>query len=210
MMQNIKEVGPDELFDAITAGDTHNVIALIQANKEYVNCWNINGTTPLHFAVRAEKDTLLHLLLEAGANTNQPENENIGRNSALHAAAEKNLTKTVEKLLDYGGEIGSVNRRGFTCLHIAAMGGFAPMVKLLIARGADVNIRDKFGYTASYWAKREEHRDVVMLLPPPCKPTAEQIYEKQQEIWAKAGVAGGAKKTKKKKGAGGGKKKKKK
>ena len=100
---------------------------------------------------------MLHLLLEAGANPNQPENENIGKNSPLHVAVEKNLSKTVEKLLQYGGDLASVNRRGFTCLHIAAMAGFADMVKLLVKQGADVDKRDTFGYTAAYWAKREDH-----------------------------------------------------
>ena len=48
MIGNIKKVGNDILFHAITKANVHDVIALLQEDEVDVNCKNINGQTPLH------------------------------------------------------------------------------------------------------------------------------------------------------------------
>ena len=40
-----------------------------------------------------------------------------------------------------------------TGLHYAARYGFKEIVNLLLAIGVDVNIRDKNGFNASFWAE---------------------------------------------------------
>ena len=77
----------------------------------------------------------------------------------------------MEEFIIKGGEITDVNENGFTCLHIAARCGHARMVNLLLAKGADENVRDKFGYNPAYWAKKEKRFDILEMLPPPAKRT---------------------------------------
>ena len=48
MIGKVKKVGNDILFHAITKGNVHDVIALLQEDEVDVNCKNINGQTPLH------------------------------------------------------------------------------------------------------------------------------------------------------------------
>ena len=65
---------------------------------------------------------------------------------------------------------------------------------------------DKYGFSASYWAKENGHCSILKILPPVKKMSKEEYYSKIQDIWAKEGKPGGGKKGGKKKG--GGKKKK--
>ena len=51
MIGQIKKVGNDLLFHAITHGNVHDVIALLQEDEVDSNCKNINGQTPLHVSV---------------------------------------------------------------------------------------------------------------------------------------------------------------
>ena len=74
--------------------------------------------------------------------------------------------------------------------------------------GVDENVRDKFGYNASYWAHKFKHTEIRELLPPPAKRTQQELYDFIHQVWTvhnfKPGGKGG-----KKKGKGKGKKKKK-
>lgn len=49
-------------------------------------------------------------------------------------------------------------------MDVAAFVGHKDVVELLIARGADVNIRDRGGRTALRWAKHGRNKEIVELL----------------------------------------------
>ncbi len=51
------------------------------------------------------------------------------------------------------------------------------MVRLLLAKGADENIRDEYGYNASYWAHKEKRADFCEILPTPAKRTQQELYD---------------------------------
>ena len=70
-------------------------------------------------------------------------------------------------------------------------------VKIL---GVDANIRDKYGFSASYWAKQNTHREVMELLPNPLKIGKEEYFEHMKVYWAAHGVKSGGGKKKKGKG----------
>jgi hypothetical protein len=66
------------------------------------------------------------------------------RNEALFSAASAGDTKAIAAALDAGAEINAKSRYDATALIFAATNGHLDAVKLLVARGADVNVQDTF------------------------------------------------------------------
>ena len=125
----------------------------------------------------------------------------------MHLATELNMKEVIDKFLNCGGDPEAKNQQGLSCLHIAAREGHTELVKKFIAKDINLDMRDACGYSASYWAHRFKHADIVALLPPPLKITKEEYYEHIQTVWANhPDIMKGGKK--KKKGKKGGKKKK--
>ena len=68
-------------------------------------------------------------------------------------------------LLDKGADVNAKFRYGTTALFKAAERGNTEVVKVLLARGADVSTKDTFyGATAMTWALQNEHYEVVRAL----------------------------------------------
>ena len=119
-----------------------------------------------------KKTSLLCALLAlscsvAGAQTPQTSE----KAEALAAAARKGDAAAVTKLLDEGVDVNSKFRYGTTALSFAADHGHLEVVKVLVARGADVNVKDTFyGATPLTWAtspaltRKPEHAEIVGLL----------------------------------------------
>ncbi len=106
---------------------------------------------------------LLKALLEAGASVNK---ESIFCFSSLHIAVEDDhCPEVIQLLLDNGAAInqkGTLSDR--TALHYAAENGAIKTVQLLLAYGADLAIKNKFGETALSLAQDNNHADIVSLL----------------------------------------------
>ncbi|HWP56237.1 MAG TPA: ankyrin repeat domain-containing protein [Pyrinomonadaceae bacterium] len=71
----------------------------------------------------------------------------------------------VTALLDKGADVNARFRYGATALFKAAERGHTEIVKLLLARGADVTVKDTFyGATAMTWALDNDHTEIVRAL----------------------------------------------
>ena len=70
-------------------------------------------------------------------------------------------TAIVRTLLDAGVDVDSRRGDGATALHVAAFDGNAEVVEELLARGADLSLRDKvFEGTPAGWASAGGHEDL--------------------------------------------------
>lgn len=94
-----------------------------------------------------------------------------GRAEAFAAAARRGDAAAVTKLLDEGVDVNTKYRYGATALSYAADHGRLEVVRILIGRGADVNVKDSFyGATPLTWAaspaqtRKPEHAEIVRLL----------------------------------------------
>ena len=86
-------------------------------------------------------------------------------NEELWAAARAGDAARVTAALDKGADVNAKTRYGATALTFAADKGHIEIVKLLIARGADVNVQDTFyQMRAVDMAMMNNHPDVVTLL----------------------------------------------
>ena len=148
--------------------------------------------------MQAESKTVIEILLQFDANPNLHENKDVGENTPLHLCSEKGLLDIMDMFLAFGGDPTCKNKAGQTCLHIAARNGDKEMVKLLLEKGnVDPDIRDGFGFSASYWAKANKHQEICEMLPKPLKVTKEDLYSHILTVWEKHGFEPGKKKKKK-------------
>ena len=72
--------------------------------------------------------------------------------AVLFAAAEDGCDALAERVLDAGASVAARDRAGGTALTHAARGGHVALIKLLVARGADVDLRNDEGSTPLFVA----------------------------------------------------------
>jgi outer membrane protein assembly factor BamB len=89
----------------------------------------------------------------------------VPREEALWEAAGRGDLAAVRKLLDEGTPVDAKTRYGATALSFACDKGQLEVVKLLLARGADPNAKDRFyGATPLAWAAQHGAVEVARLL----------------------------------------------
>lgn len=118
----------EELFDVIRAGDRSRLEALLAVEPGLVNARNERGHSPVLIAQYHQKRELVGVLLAA-----DPELD-------IFDAASVGRTARVAELLDADPALlNAYSRDGFFPLGLAAFFGHPDTVRLLLARGADVN-----------------------------------------------------------------------
>ncbi|KAF8419529.1 ankyrin repeat-containing domain protein, partial [Tirmania nivea] len=111
-----------------------------------------HGATPLHIAVEYDRNEIAKLLLDKGASCDIRDDEG---NTPLRKAWKRRHLKLnwglIKLLLEKGATCGVSELvfefRGVAPLHIAAQNGKLEIVRLLLERGANPNVRDCQNYT---------------------------------------------------------------
>jgi ankyrin repeat protein len=89
---------------------------------------------------------------------------------ALHMMAMRNDARAVQWLLEHGADVNGIWTEWgtkVTALHLAAGGGHADVVRILLAAGADTTIRDTIHESDPLgWARFFKKEDVVKILEP--------------------------------------------
>jgi len=86
-------------------------------------------------------------------------------NEQMWEAVRRGDAADVTALLDKGADVNAKFRYGATALFKAAERGHVEVAKILLARGADVTVKDTFyGATAMTWALDNGHIEIVRLL----------------------------------------------
>jgi hypothetical protein len=128
------------LHQAVIKGDPTKVRALISRGDDIQAC-DEDGSTPLHYAAYIAHASIALHLLENGALVDAkdakgrtPLHELAGH---LHCEGDE---ATMIVLLDAGASMSARDNDGATPLHAAAIGGHYEAAKLLLDRGADIQI----------------------------------------------------------------------
>jgi len=151
-----------DIADAVMNGNKEAVRSLLQ-KKADVNAAQIDGTTALHWAVRADDLETADLLIHAGANVSVANREGV---TPLQLAATNGNAAMIGKLIKAGANPNaSLSKFGDTALMLAARTGKTDAVKVLLDNGAQVNAIETWGGTTPLmWAVSERHLDTVKLL----------------------------------------------
>jgi ankyrin repeat protein len=150
-----------ELTRAVQGGDATLVRSLLQ-RKADVNAREADGTTPLHWAVRADRQELIRMLLVAGADARAANRYGV---TPLALASINGSESAVRLLLEAGADPNTTLAEGETALMRAARTGATGVIGALLDAGADANAAESwFGENALMWAAAENHPAAVQLL----------------------------------------------
>src|SRR6516225_9416592 len=129
LVSGISAAPRSEVADAAMRGDKPAVRSLI-AKKADVNAPQVDGTTALHWAVRADDLEMTEMLLGAGA---KPSAVNQSGATPMLLAAMNGSAVILERLIRAGADPNApVSDTGDTALMIAARTGKADAVKVLL------------------------------------------------------------------------------
>ena len=150
------------LIEAVKSGNIESVRALLKKQPAELKLTERDGTTALHWAVRADNLEIVRVLLRAGADVNAATREGV---TPLALAAINGSVSATEVLLEAGANANAAMPEGETILMTAARTGRPDVIKILLKNGADLNAHEKwYGETALIWAAAENHPEAIKVL----------------------------------------------
>ena len=133
-----------DLADIAARGDMAAVRASL-AQKQDVNAPQVDGTTALHWAANFDDADLVKALLAAGAN---PRVSNRYGITPLSQACENGNAQIVEMLIKAGADVNAPHAEGETPLMTASRTGNPAAIKVLLDNGADIHAAEQWrGHT---------------------------------------------------------------
>jgi hypothetical protein len=116
--------------------------ALILNGLNVSECRGLNGYSILHHAAANGQNAIIDELLKSQRIS--VDSRNNMSETPLHLAVYYGHILTVDQLLDFGADINAVNNDNETCLFYAARKSYSAIIRLLVQRGIDINIRDRY------------------------------------------------------------------
>jgi len=158
-----REATPDiGIHQAAEEGDAAAVRQMLADNPELVQSVDEEQQTPLHLAAQEGSVETIEVLLAAGADVDA---QTRGGETALHRALWESDSDVVEVLLAAEPDLGIRNAYDRTpLLRVARENGSAEIAARLLAAGADINARDRFGESSLELAAWRGFEPLVDLL----------------------------------------------
>ncbi len=151
----------DEFFRSVTDGRTEIVREGLRQNPDWANAELFMGIRPVYRAAVLNREDIVALLLEAGADVNARTDRGT---HALHAAAQHGYDPILQRLLAAGAEVDAANDEGQTPLFLAIRNGHEGSAEALLAKGANVAVVDVHGRTPLHYAAGMGRLKTVQLL----------------------------------------------
>jgi len=146
----------------------------------------VGADVPLVDAVKSkDRAAVLTMLQQKKVDVNTPE---VDGTTALHWAVQQNDLEVVERLIQAGAKVKTVNDYGSTPMSEAAIIGNAAMIEKLLKAGADANSANADGQTALMVVARGGKVDAAkVLLSHGANVNAKEQWREQTAlIWAAA------------------------
>ena len=124
------------IIKAAKSGDIDTIRTLLRKNGSLIEVRDRDGSTPLHCAAWKGHAEVVELLLDAGADIDDHNENGHWGMSPLHAAAHGNQRKVAEVLLARGASLNAKNQNGETPLAQTEVHNAKAVAKLLRDAGA--------------------------------------------------------------------------
>lgn len=171
MIQLIPEPYKRALLSAIDNADMDSIQNIIEGNRIDVNSYNDDSFSPVimdvltSFGIKNEEERLKILLffLDRGADPNL--NCKSGYNSLHIAVQQKKLVRSLDLLLDFGGDVNATDQNGSSVAYWAIQSfpwrtegevrqQHLKVIEKIMMSGADLDQKNKFGVAPRDWLKR--------------------------------------------------------
>ncbi len=154
--------GESALIEAIKNNqDQAGIVPLID-QSENINLADMEGATPLHWAVQRDNTDIVVKLLQSGAD---PDLANPYGVTPLWLACTNRNSAIIEKLLSSGANPNAVPGTNESVLMNCVRTGTTVAIEPLIKAGAEVNHQEsEKGQTALMWAAASKYPDITRLL----------------------------------------------
>jgi ankyrin repeat protein len=126
----IKNGADYDVFAATALGDTNQMRLLLGANKNVIQSRDLDGETPLYWAVKTDQLLLTAFWLGSGAS---PSVTNLAGQTPLHVAAGKNLVEHMKLLLAAHAPTDVRDTNGWTPLDTAEHSQNTEAIQLLLS-----------------------------------------------------------------------------
>jgi len=149
---------------------TYDYPLISRSNGNNLPQISLVGATPFFLATAIRDLDLMRVLVEGRANPRLPAKDGVtplmvaagmaherggvgfggtvGVEYTTTADEEKRILEAVKLAVELGSDVNAVNAwRGQTAIHSAAYMGYADVIEFLAQKGADLNVKDKYGQT---------------------------------------------------------------
>ena len=154
---------PIDIFSAAAIAPAPVLVELLAAQPELVNAFAQDGFQPLGLAAFFGNLEAISILLDRGAQVNQP-SRNEMKVMPLHSAVANRHLEIARLLIARGALVNATQAGDFTPLHAAAQNGQLDMVLLLLENGAQTGAVNKAGETPLQLALSHGHKEVATAL----------------------------------------------
>lgn len=159
----VQRGAPVSLFEAAAIGDVQRARQMLDDQPELVASFSHDGWTPLHLAAHFGQLAIVDLLLARGAEVDA-RSHNALANTPLHAALAGEHRATARRLVEHRADVNAIEEGGYTPLHQAADLGDVEMVRLLLERGARIDVKTEDDRTPQDLARAKGHVAVAEKL----------------------------------------------
>ena len=171
-----EHIGPP-LWLAGREADLKSARILIQAGAD-LDSVNVSGHSALHMAICNSKpgEELFDYLVSLGSD---PLVSDRRKCNGLHYAARANNVVAIEKILERGPDVNSVDSFGWTPLHWAAASTrvSTQVIKALVLKKCNIEMKDRDGRTALDLAMMFDNSESVAILKNLFKPDIDQLED---------------------------------
>uniref|UniRef100_T1IQZ0 Uncharacterized protein n=1 Tax=Strigamia maritima TaxID=126957 RepID=T1IQZ0_STRMM len=139
-----------------------NTVAALLLNGSNVHSLDFAGRSPLQLASAEGHVEIVQQLLRHGARVDH-QDEVLG-NTALHEAAWKGYSQTLEALCKAKANVFMKNKGGFAAIHLACQNGHNQSCRVLLLAGCKPDIKNNYGDAPIHTAARYGHAGVMRIL----------------------------------------------
>lgn len=142
-----------------------SMVTLLLEEGADVNFWT--DSSALYEAVAHGHQEIVKILLDSDAEIDNRRGPWRNRRTALHIAARKDGRESIASLLiERGADVNGFCGTGLAPLHHAALCGNENMVRLLVEKGCNINIRRRLRdrITSLHYAARYGHEEIIRVL----------------------------------------------